>query len=299
LTKNVHELLARQSSVVAVGGHDGLSGRLGQNAGFDAIWGSGFEIAASFGVPDANILTMTDQLRACQAIAEAVDIPVVADCDNGFGNAINAAAAVRKFEAAGISGICIEDNVFPKRCSFYEDTTRELTPAREHALKVRACKDAQRSDEFFVIARTEAFIAGAGLQEALDRAHSYAEAGADAVLVHSKKPTSDELLEFSAQWTSDVPLVAVPTTYDTTSVDQLAELGYRMVIFANQGIRSAIRAVERNLALLRSAGHASVLNDEMVPLSRVFELVGLDQLQADEAKYMSAEAVLATSGAGR
>ncbi|MYW01138.1 isocitrate lyase/phosphoenolpyruvate mutase family protein [Streptomyces sp. SID3343] len=279
-------LLAERSNLTAIGAHDGMTARLGQNAGFDAIWGSGFEIAASFGVPDANILTMTDQLRQCDIIAQAVDIPIIADCDNGFGNAINAAVTTRMFERHGIAGICIEDNEFPKKCSFYEGVQRNLVPLREHALKIRACKEAQTDPDFFVIARTEALIAGNGIQEALDRAYAYAEAGADAVLVHSKQPVSDELVTFAEKWDSAVPLVAVPTTYDRVSAQELHELGYRIVIFANQAMRSSIKAIEENLRLLRADGRSSILRDRMVSLEHVFDLVGVKELRRDEALYL-------------
>ncbi|WP_218010521.1 isocitrate lyase/phosphoenolpyruvate mutase family protein [Actinomadura chibensis] len=281
-------LLDQSGGLVAIGAHDALSARLGQNAGFDLIWGSGFEVSATHGVPDANVLTMSEQLRACQWMADTVRIPVIADCDNGYGNAINAAVTTRRFEAAGIAGICVEDSAFPKRCSFYEGR-RALVPAAEHALKIRACKQAQRSDDFVVIARTEAFIAGLGLDEALERARAYAEAGADAVLVHSKQAAPDELVAFAQRWSLPTPLVAVPTTYDQTSAAVLHDLGYRVVIFANQGLRTAIKAVEEGLALLRGTGRAADLRDRMVPLGRVFELVGLDDLRQDEHRYLLAE----------
>src|SRR5580765_1139710 len=186
--KSVSRLLQAKEQLLAIGAHDGLSGRIGERAGFDLIWASGFQISASYGVPDANILDMTAHLAAACQINEAVSIPVVADCDNGYGNAINAAHTARRFARAGIAGICIEDNIFPKRCSFYDGARRELVSAKEHALKVRACKDGA-GGELFVIARTEALIAGHSLDDALDRAEAYADAGADAVLIHSKEKT--------------------------------------------------------------------------------------------------------------
>ncbi|MEO6595105.1 MAG: isocitrate lyase/PEP mutase family protein, partial [Planctomycetota bacterium] len=181
-------LLAKKPQLLVIGAHSGLSARLGERAGFDAIWASGFEISASHGVPDANILDMSEQLAAASHINEAVSIPVIADCDNGYGNAINAAVTARKFARAGIAAICIEDNDFPKRCSFYSDARRRLVSAKEHALKVAACKHSTHG-ELFVIARTEALIAGLGLDCAMERLEAYAEAGADAVLIHSKQKT--------------------------------------------------------------------------------------------------------------
>lgn len=284
-TRTVTRLLKEKDQLLAIGAHDGLSGRLGERAGFDAIWASGFEISASHGVPDASILDMSTHLAACAQIADAVSIPVIADCDSGYGNAINAAFAARKFAQAGIAGICIEDNIFPKRCSFYSGTRRELVSGKEHALKVRACKEST-SGELFVIARTEALIAGYDLADALDRAETYADAGADAVLIHSKAKTPDQVVEFGRRWTRSTPLVAVPTTYDSIPAAELRPLGYRIVIFANQGLRAAIKAVQEVYARLLPAGRACILQGDIVSLQTVFELVGVKDLEESERKYL-------------
>ena len=285
--KSVSHLLKEKRQLLAIGAHDGLSGRLGERAGFDAIWASGFQISASYGVPDANILDMTAHFSAACQIDEAVSIPVIADCDNGYGNAVNAAFTAKKFARAGISGICIEDNIFPKRCSFYDGARRELVSAEEHALKVKACKDST-DGELFVIARTEALIAGYSIEDALERAERYAAAGADAVLIHSKEKTPDQIIEFCRRWTPKTPLVVVPTTYDTITAAELGKLGCRIVIFANHGLRASIRAVEQAYAKLISAGRASAVRDDIVSLDRVFELVGVKALEATEKKYLPA-----------
>jgi phosphoenolpyruvate phosphomutase len=282
--KDIRRLLAEKSNILVVGAHDGMGGILGEQAGFDAIWASGFEISASHGVPDANILDVTDQLAASCAINEAVSIPVIADCDNGYGNAVNVAHAAKRFWAAGIAGFCIEDNIFPKRCSFYEGK-RELASAKEHALKIRAAKDST-DGRLFVIGRTEAFIAGYDIEEALERSEAYADAGADAVLVHSRESTAHQLIEFAARWRHTTPLVSVPTTYDTIAARELHELGYKIVIYPNQGIRSAIKAVQESLRILRSAGHASVLRDRMVTLKDVFKLVNVEEMEDLEKRYL-------------
>src|SRR5205085_3953085 len=181
---SLRQMLGSPAPIVLAGAHDVLSARLVAEAGFDGVWASGFEISASHGVPDASILTMTETLDAARRMADAVSIPVVADCDTGFGNAINAIRTVEAFERAGVAGICIEDNVFPKRCSFYPGVKRLLADTDEQQLKIRAAKSAG-SEDFVVIARTEALIAGWGLEEALKRGRGYADAGADAVLIHS------------------------------------------------------------------------------------------------------------------
>ncbi|HZC68134.1 MAG TPA: isocitrate lyase/PEP mutase family protein, partial [Nitrospirales bacterium] len=248
----LRELLRRPGIIKTVGAHDALSAKLIEEAGFDAIWASGFGISASLKcIPDGSFLTMTEQLEVTKNIVEAVSIPVIADCDTGFGNALNVMRTVQEYEKAGIAGICIEDNVFPKRCSFYAGVRRELVSIDEHAGKVRAAKSAQASPDFVVIARTEALIAGWGPDEALKRAKAYAGAGADAVLIHSKSPAFDELRAVSQQWTGRVPLVVVPTIFGSVTADELERHGFKIVIFANQVIRTGIKAIRDTLDVLK------------------------------------------------
>ena len=283
-------LFGQSGVVLAAGAHDALSAKLAEEAGFDAIWASGFGISAVQAVPDANILTLTETLEAVRRICDVVSVPVVADCDNGYGNAINVMRTASEFERAGAAGICIEDNEFPKRCSFYAGVRRDLVPAEEHARKIEAACSARHRRDFAVIARTEALIAGLGLEEALRRAQAYAEAGADAVLVHSKEPDFGELRRFGALWALDVPLVAVPTTYPGVGLDELSATGFRMAIFANQPLRAAIVAMRDALRTLRETGRAISVDDRIVPLEEVYRLVGVPELKANEQRFLFAGA---------
>ena len=283
----LRELIRRPGIIKTVGAHDALSAKLIEEAGFDAIWASGFGISASLKcIPDGSFLTMTEQLEVTKNIVEAVRIPVIADCDTGFGNALNVMRTVQDYEKAGIAGICIEDNVFPKRCSFYAGVRRELVSIDEHAGKVRAAKSAQASPDFVVIARTEALIAGWGQDEALKRAAAYADAGADAVLIHSKSPTFDELRAVSQQWSGRVPLVVVPTIFGAVTADELERHGFKIVIFANQVIRTSIRATRDTLDVLKREGRAEAVADRMVSLQEVYDLVGVTKLEEDERKFL-------------
>lgn len=272
--------------MLAAGAHDALSAKLAEEAGFDAVWASGFGISAVQAVPDANILTLTETLDAVRRMADAVEIPVIADCDNGYGNAINVMRTVAEFERAGAAGLCIEDNEFPKRCSFYAGVRRDLVPTEEHARKIEAAVSARRDRGFAVIARTEALICGLGLEEALARATAYAAAGADAVLVHSKQKDFGELARFAAQWTGRVPLVAVPTTYPDVSLQELYAAGFRMAIFANQALRGAIVAMRDVLRRMRETGRVSSVEDRIVPLDEVYQLVGVPELKANERRFL-------------
>ncbi len=294
-TRVLRELLTRNQPVVLAGAHNGLSARLVEEAGFDAIWASGFEISGSHAVPDANILTMAENLAVTKNINDSVGIPVIADCDNGYGNAINVMRMVEEYEKAGIAGVCIEDNVFPKRCSFYGNVKRDLESIEEFAGKIRAAKRAQRDPDFVVIARTEALIAGWGMEEALKRGRAYAGAGADLILIHSKSSSGEEVMTFAAKWDAGLPLVAVPTTYNTTGVEDLAAAGFKVVIFANHGLRAAIKGMRETLAELRAAGRAAAVEDRIAPLKEVYRLIGVDDLQANEAAYLPSDARNATA----
>lgn len=271
------------------GAHDALTARLVEEAGFEGVWASGFEISARDGVPDASILTMADMLDASRRMAEAVAIPVVADGDTGFGNAINVIRTVQAFERAGVAGLCIEDNVFPKRCSFYPGVKRQLAEIEEQSLKIRAAAAARASGDFVVIARTEALIAGWGLEEALRRGRAYADAGADAILIHSNQATVDDVARFAEYWDRLTPLVCVPTTYHKATVEELARLGFKVVIFANHGLRASIRAVQETLAELREAGCASAIEERIVPLSEVYRLVRLNAMKDQEREFLPAD----------
>jgi phosphoenolpyruvate phosphomutase len=288
-------LLREKRPLLVAGAHNALSAKLVERAGFDGVWASGFEISASFGIPDANLLTMSENLEVAKAMADAVRKPIIADCDNGYGNAVNVVRTVQEYEKAGIAAICIEDNIFPKRCSFYAGVKRELATVEEHAGKVRAAKDAQTTRDFLVIARTEALIAGWGMEEALKRAAAYADAGADAILIHSKSKTPDELWEFARHWNRDTPLVSVPTIYKGVTADELFDHGYKIVIFANHGIRSSIKAMRETFEILRREKRPAAVDDRIVPLEEVYELVGVQTLNAQEKEYLPAGAGNVTS----
>jgi phosphoenolpyruvate phosphomutase len=285
--RKLRELMARPGPIVIIGAYNGLAARIGEEAGFDGLWASGFETSASYAVPDANILTMAENLAVARMANDASGLPVVADCDNGYGNAINVVRCVEEYERAGIAAICIEDNVFPKRCSFYAGVKRELSEVEEHAGKIRAAKATQRDRDFVVIARTEALIAGWGMEEALKRGRAYADAGADMVLIHSKSKEPDEVISFARQWDRpNVPLVCVPTIYKTTKVETLHEAGFKLVIFANHALRSSIKAMTETLTTLRREQYTGSVEDKVVPLERVYELVGVDKMKREETAFL-------------
>jgi len=275
--------------VLLSGAHDAICAKLIEEAGFHGVWASSFGIsAASKCMPDANVLTMTEALEATKGMNEATSLPVIADCDNGYGNAINVIRMVREYERAGIAGISIEDNPFPKKCSLYPGERQELVDKDEMAGRIHAAKSTQRNPDFFVIARTEALIAGLGMEEALSRAKAYEEAGADAILIHSRLSTPDEIREFCARWKKigKAPLVAVPTKYPDITAKELKKMGIDITIFANQAIRASIKAMKETLDEVRKAESVSSVSKKIAPLSEVFRLVGQPALEENEAKFV-------------
>ncbi|MDP2910163.1 MAG: isocitrate lyase/phosphoenolpyruvate mutase family protein, partial [bacterium] len=181
--QKLRELLKQKKGLIRlVGAHNGLTAKLVEKHGFDGVWASGFEISASHASPDANILTMSDSLAAAIDMVDSVSIPVVADCDTGFGNSNNVIQMVKKYESAGVAAVCIEDKLFPKMNS-YIPGRQELASIPEFVGKIMAGKNAQKTEDFMIFARVEALIAGWGMEEALKRAKAYADAGADAVLI--------------------------------------------------------------------------------------------------------------------
>lgn len=267
-----------------MGAHNALSAKLGQEARFEAIWASGLEISAARALPDANILSMSECLQSAAEIAEAVDIPVLADCDSGFGGVGNVIHMVRCYESRGIAGVCIEDKQFPKMNSFVE-AHQDLAPIGEFAAKITAAVEARRDPDFVVVARIEALIAGAGQSEALRRAHVYEQAGADALLIHSKRNTPDEVYEFRQTYTGGLPVIVVPTTYPQATAADLTERGFGAVIYANQGLRAAITAMREVLTQIRTSGSTFGVEGTLTPVKEIFALQLVDELVRQQQRH--------------
>lgn len=273
----LREGLEGATPIVAVGAHDAMSAQLIESFDFDAVWVSGFGVATmTHALPDLNLTTMTETLAAAARIDAATSLPVIADCDNGFGGLSNVARTVREFERAGIAAICVEDNTFPKRNSLYEgESRRDLIPTEEQARRIRAGKDAQETESFVFIARVEALIAGHGVDDACERADAYVDAGADAILIHSRDRSLAEIESFLERWggVGSTPLVAVPTLFPTFTAEQLHEKGFQLIIFANQPMRAAVQAMEQTLETLRDERNAASVDPTIATVDHIFELV--------------------------
>jgi 2-methylisocitrate lyase-like PEP mutase family enzyme len=276
-------LLARPEPLVLPGCADALTARLAVAAGFEAVYATGAGIANTLlGMPDVGLTTMTELVDQVARIAEAVDVPIVADIDTGFGNAINARRAMIEFERAGVAAIQIEDQVFPKRCGHFDG--KEIVPLPEMLAKLRAMLDARRDPALVVIARTDA-LAVDGLDAAVDRGRAFADAGADVVFIEA--PTRLEDLR-ALPGRVPVPLVANMVEGGKTPLLGAAELGamgYRIVLFANTALRVGARAARDALVELRATGDSRPLQDRMLSWEDRQALVGLPEIEALEARY--------------
>tara|TARA_B100001079_G_scaffold116372_1_gene100066 strand:- start:149 stop:1045 length:897 start_codon:yes stop_codon:yes gene_type:complete len=260
-------------SILKVGGaFDAMSAKLVENSGFDAVWAGSFAISATHALPDASILTMTEFFDVASSMASTCEIPIIADCDTGYGGPSNVSHMVRKYENAGISSICIEDKIFPKENSLLENGRNDLLSEKEFVAKILAAKEARSNKNFIIIARVEALISGAGMDEALKRATAYENAGADAILIHSKQKTPDEIFEFTDSWKGSAPLVVVPTTYDSVKISELESHKIKMVIYANQTLRVAHMAMTGLLNELIKADHISDVKDKISTMQDIFHL---------------------------
>ena len=222
--------------------HNGLSAKLVEEAGFAGIWASGLSISAALGVRDSNEASWTQVLEVLEFMSDATTIPILVDGDTGYGNFNNVRRLVRKLCQRRIAGVAIEDKLFPKTNSFIGEG-QPLADINEFCGKIKAGKDSQTDPDFCLIARTEALVSGWDVNEALDRAAAYHEAGADGVLVHSKHSTANEVLAFMAQWENRCPVVIVPTMYYRTPTSVFEEAGISMVIWANHNLRASITAM--------------------------------------------------------
>jgi len=280
---NILNSKLRENKILRVAGaFDAMSAKLVEINNFDAIWAGSFAISATHALPDASILTMTEFLSVASTMTDACSIPVIADCDTGFGGPSNVSHMVKKYESAGISAVSIEDKVFPKQNSLLENGNQKLLSEKDFVAKIIAAKNAKVNENFMIIARVEALIAGFGIDEATKRADAYEKAGADAILIHSKNDTPDEIFEFCDTWNGDIPIIAIPTSYPNVTLDELYKHKIKMVIYANQSIRAAHWAMAEHLDKLSSAKSLADIDTKMTTMEDIFHLQEMYEIKKQE-----------------
>jgi phosphoenolpyruvate phosphomutase len=265
--------------------HSGISAKIVQETGFKGIWASGLSMSAAMGVRDNNEASYTQVLEVLEHMSDATKIPILVDADTGYGNFNNARRLIRKLEARGIAGVCIEDKLFPKTNSLLENEPQPLADVAEFALKIRACKDHQSDPNFCVVARVESFIAKQGLKDAITRAEAYRKAGADAILIHSNKKEPSEILEFLKEWAHRHPIVIVPTNYYKAPTQQLHDAGANMVIWANHNLRASIAAMQKVSKQIHEDHNLLKVEENVVTVKEVFRLTDMEEMKKAEQRY--------------
>ncbi|MGY4363177.1 phosphoenolpyruvate phosphomutase [Bradyrhizobium sp. i1.3.1] len=264
--------------------HDGLSAAIAERAGFKGLWASGLSIASSLGYRDVNEASWCQLVDAVERIVDSSRLPVLVDGDGGFGNFNNARLLARKLRQRGAAGVALEDSCFPKMNSLIGDR-HPLADIHEFSGRLRAVKDTVAED-LVLVARIEALIAGHGMDEAILRAHAYADAGADAILIHSRKSTADEVLSFTRTWKSRLPVVIVPTTYYRTPVSAYRNARISTVIWANHSVRAAIAAMQQICRRIIAEEGVAGIEPNIATLDEVFELLRYDELARADARYL-------------
>ncbi len=266
--------------------HNGISAQIVEKAGFKGIWGSGLSMSAQYAVRDSNEASWTQVVDMLEFMSDATDIPILLDGDTGYGNFNNMRRLVKKLEQRDIAGVCIEDKQFPKTNSFIDSERQPLAEIDEFCGKIKAGKDSQRNEDFCIVARIEALIAGWGIKEALRRAEAYHEAGADGILIHSKLSQADEILKFANEWANRSPLVIIPTTYYSTPTDIFRKANISLVIWGNHMIRASVASMEKISAEIYANESVADIEDNIAPVKKLFFLQGVAELSEAQERYL-------------
>lgn len=283
-TTQLRQLISGPDIVVAPGAHDALTAKIIEKVGFSVIYMTGYGQAAShLGKPDVGLMTMSEMVARASSFVESVNIPVIADADTGFGNAINVMRTVREYEKAGVAALQLEDQVAPKKCGHM--TGRQVVPKEEMIWKIKAAVDARKDSDLMIIARTDARTVY-GIDEALERAKAYEEAGADILFVESPE-NIEEMKMITSSF--NVPVLANMVEGGRTPLlnkNELNELGYELVIYPTASTYSTAKSVMKLMETLKVQGTTESLMDEMVTFSEFNDLIGLMQIRDFEAKYV-------------
>lgn len=282
--KKLRELLAAKEILVAPGAHDALTAKIIEKTGFSAVYMTGYGQAAShLGTPDVGLLTMTEMLARANNFASAVDIPVIADGDTGFGNVVNVMRTVRQYEMAGVAAIQLEDQVAPKKCGHM--TGRQVIPMEEMVGKIKAAVEARQNPDFVIIARTDARTVH-GIDEAIRRGKAYEEAGADVIFIESPESV-EEMKMITSNF--KVPVLANMVEGGRTpllTTNELEGIGYNLVIFPTASTYITAQAMKNLMEELKAKGTTKELMDQMIPFPEFNKMIGLPEIREIEAKYV-------------
>jgi len=286
--QKLRALLRREKLLIAPGCFDGISARLVEEAGFEAAYLSGGAVARSMGIPDIGLVTMSEVIERAAQVVSAVKIPVIADADTGYGNAVNLVRAVREFERVGVAAIHLEDQITPKRCGHLDG--KEVISLAEMESKLEAAIATREDSDFCLIARTDA-RGVLGFDEAIRRGKAFAKLGVDAVFVEA--PQSEAELEEIPRQLSNVALLVNVFKGGKTPMlpaERLERMGYRIAIYPSETQRAAIYAMRRALQTLKSEGTTETIDETLTTFKDRDKIVGLDEWQSFEKRYMAVDA---------
>lgn len=275
-----------------VGVFDGMSALLAEKWKFDFVWVSSFCCSAAAGIPDAGIIGPEEILAVVRCVNRSIDLPIAVDLDSGYGDAVKVFNVVEAMARSGTAALCLEDNPVSKRCSLYDGYDRALVSIEEHMARIRAAKFgvAEAGSACRIVARTEALVAGLGVEEALKRATAYAQGGADAVFVQSLDATGKEVLDFARAWKRRTPVFIAPTRLPQITKTEFIDAGISHAIFANQGLRAAHAAMDRTFGTLSGATSAQSVEGEISTIATVASLVGAQRVVELEGNLAKAAA---------
>ena len=285
-TKQLRSIIESEGLGFLMEAHNGLSAKIVGESGFRGIWASGLTISASLGLRDNNEASWTQVLDVLEFMSDATSIPILLDGDTGYGNFNSVRRLVKKLEQREIAGVCIEDKLFPKSNSFLQGENQPLADIDEFCGKIKAAKDTQKDKDFVVVARLEALIAGWGIDEALRRAHAYYEAGADAILCHSKRTDCSDISSFMGSWGNLAPVIVVPTKYYSIPTHHLQKLGVSTIIWANHIVRASIQAMQETSHQIFKDQSLINVENRIAGVEEIFRLQGAEELRKAEKKYL-------------
>ena len=287
-SKKLRDLINSKSLEFIMEAHNGISAKIVEESGFKAIWASGLCLAGSLGLRDDNEASWSQVTDMLEYMVKSVKIPILVDGDSCYGNFNNARFFCRKLEQLGIGGVCFEDKLFPKTNSFIEvQGGEQLADINEFCGKIKACKDYQINPNFVIVARLEAFISGQGLDEALKRACAYHNAGADAILVHSKINTSKDIDDFMNKWDNRCPIIIVPTKYYSTPTQHFRDINISTIIWANHNFRAAINIMKETSKQIFKDESLVNVEKKIASVNDIFNYTGEEQLKNDEKIYLN------------
>lgn len=285
--RRLRALLESPGLEFAMSAHDAVSARIVEGEGFPGIWASGLSVSSVLGARDSNEVSWSQLVEVVRCMADVTTAPILVDGDTGYGNFNNARLLVRQLCQAGAAGVALEDKVFPKTNSFVGDG-HELADVDEFCGKLHACRDSCPDEDFVVVARTETLIAGGSVDEAIERSEAYRQAGADAVLIHSRSRDAGEIVDFAHAWGDRLPLVIVPTTYAAAGTDVFRDAGISLAIWGNHTLRAAMRAMQLLCREVRRVSTVTTVEGELATLPELFALFDYSELEEAHERYLPA-----------